>query len=160
MFIPINIRHKEYKKDDIVVSIKEIVKGYGLFTIGHEFTVIEKVPRYSYYTLIDNENNIIIKKIEPKFFTFKTKINEAKQIYVDIFEKNKAIRFIQNNCPHKGHAYDDRDRYDSCELKNIYTGNECNCKLSCVYYIDKNKIDQNDFMKVYMRKIKIKDIIK
>jgi hypothetical protein len=87
-------------------------------------------------------------------------MEEAKQIMVDINERQKALYFIKENCPKKGYGYDDRDRYDTCTLKKKYVGDECKCEITCVNYIDKSKIDNDNFMKVYIRKLKIKELKK
>jgi hypothetical protein len=160
MFISINIEQKQYKKDDIVVSIKEIRNGYGFFTVGHEFTVIEKVPKYSCYSyrLIDNEHEIII-KADSDWFTLKTPIEETRQIYIDITERHKALEFIKNICPNRDYEYDRYDKYDTCTLKKKYKS-VCKCEISCVNYVNKSKIDESSFMKLYIRKLKIKKIIK
>jgi len=149
MFIPINIGQNEYKKNDIVVSIEKIENDYEFFTIGHEFIVIEKVPNYSLYKLIDSQNQIII-NVDARFFTLKTEINEVRQIYIDIIEKDIAIKFIKDNCPHKG-------KYDTCKLKKYpYHYLPCECEISCVNHIDKKKI--NKVMMAYIRKLKIKKL--
>jgi hypothetical protein len=159
MFISINIGQKQYKKNDIVISIKEIRNGYGFFTVGHEFTVIEKVPKYSSYRLIDNEHGIII-KAEPDWFTLKTEINEARRICVDINERHKALEFIKKYCSNRNYEWGDYDKYDTCILKKKYMDNVCNCEISCVNYVNKNKVDKDSFMKLYIRKLKIKEITK
>lgn len=157
MFIPIDIGQKEYKKGDVVVSIKEIRTGYGFFTVGHEFTVMGKVPKYSSFRLTDNEHNIVI-KTEPDNFTLKTDIDEARTICIDITEKRKAISFIKEHCSQQDFDFDEYDKYTSCKLKKGYSNNACTCKLSCIGYVNSEKIDKNDFMKIYLRKIKIKKL--
>ena len=161
MIVPINIAVREYQEGQKVLLIKELNCDYVMFTVGHEFTVIEKVPKYSSYRLIDNENDIIV-KVEPNFFTLKTELKEAKRICIDIREKAKVIEFIKNHCPQKDYGYDDRDRYDTCKLKEYHWsgGGACECKLSCINYIKKEDIDKDSFIKTYMRKIKIKEVTK
>ena len=157
MFIPINIQKKDYQSGDKVILVKNIPCGYVMFTIGHELVVVEKVKNYSYYRLMDEETNTIIRKADPSEFTFKTSLQEAKQIYVDIKEKEKTIKFIQDNCPNRGKDSWDRDEYDSCKLikNHSFSNNECYCKLSCINYIDRSIINKNSFIKVYMRRLKI-----
>lgn len=161
MIVPINIVVKEYHKDQKVLLIKELNCSYVMFTVGHEFTVIEKVPKYSCYRLIDNERNIIV-KVEPNYFTLKTDIDVAKRICVDINEKRKTISFIKERCPHKGEGFYDRDTYESCQIKSnrSYQADECACGLSCINHIKKEDIDKNSFIKTYMRKIKIREVTK
>ncbi len=157
MIVPINIKKREYQPGDRVLLVKEISCGYVIFTIGHELTVLEKVKNYSYYRLKDEESGIVIGNVDPREFTLKTDLQEAKQIYTNIKEKAKVIKFIENNCPKRGRGFFDRDEYDSCTLlsNRSYGAVECVGKLSCINYVDKSKIDKDDFIKVYMRKIKI-----
>lgn len=162
MIIPINTEIKNYKTGDKVTLVKEISCGYAMFTVGHELVVIEKIKDYSYYTLKDEENDIIITKIFPQFFTLKTDLIETKDIYMKKKNKKKFIDFIFNNCPHRGNDSWDRDEYVSCGLmfNRSFGQNECKCKTSCINQIRQKDIDNDDFIKTYMRKLKIKEITK
>jgi len=153
MIIPIH--NIQPKIGQTVVLIKEIQYDFVLFTKGHEFTVIKKTDNG--YLLKDIESDITIHRIDNNYFTLKTTYKEAKEAYIRKKEKQKVIEFIKSNCPHKDQDSYDRDIYDSCKLmKNVSFGNnECVCTLNCMTHIDKEKIDNDKFVKVYLRRIKI-----
>jgi len=157
MIIPINSNNDEYLIGQIVVLIKDIEREYVTITKGHELIIMNYNKDYDDYILKDEENNIIIKRIDKRYFTHKISYSEAKDIYIRKKEKQKLIEFIKSNCPHKDFDFWDRDKYDSCKLiKNVSFGNnECVCTLNCMTHIDKEKIDNHKFVKVYLRRIKI-----
>jgi hypothetical protein len=159
MFVPINVDKDKYKEGDIVLNRQDINIIYGVFTIGHEFTVIGK-DGYG-YILKDNELGIIVKKINSSKITLKVDHKEAKIIRDNRMDRIKFKIFILDNCPNKEQRIDDRDYYDACKLnrnKNILSS--CVCELECIKYISNDKIKDNKFISLYLRNMKLKKIKK
>lgn len=156
MFVPINVDVNKYKKDDIVVNIEDIRITYGVFTVGHEFTVLE-YDKYGTYTLIDNELNILTKRVQYTKISLKIDYKKAKKIRDDRMDRINFKKFILKNCPNKEQRIDERDYYDACKIKNTYMSS-CKCELECIKYIDNKLINKNNFIKKYIRKLKLEKI--
>ena len=157
MFVSFNVDKDKYKIGDIVVNRKIINIIYGEFTVGHEFTVIGK-DSYG-YILKDNEHDIIIKKINHTKISIKIDHRMAKKVRDNRMDRIKFRKFILDNCPNKEKRIDERDYYDACKLKNTYMSG-CDCKLECIKYVDNDKIKNNKFVSLYLRKMKLKKIKK
>lgn len=159
MFVPINVDVDKYKKGDIVVNIEDVRIPYGVFTVGHEFTVLE-YDRYGTYTLIDHELNILTKRVQCTKISLKTDYKKAKIIRDNRMDRINFKKFILNNCPNKREEIDDRDYYDACNLIKGYGYRPCKCKDVCIKYIDNDKIKNNKFIVTYLRKLKLKKLKK
>lgn len=157
MFVPFNVDKDNYKTGDIVVNRVTINIIYGVFTIGHEFTVQGK-DGYG-YILKDNEHGIIVKKINHTKISIKIDFKKAKIIRDNRMDRIKIKLFISKNCSKKTPGYEDRSEYTSCIMKPSYN-DECYCVLGCITYVDHNKIKENDFVSTYLRRMKLKKLKK
>ena len=142
---------------DIVVNIKNINISYGVFTIGHEFTVIGKNKWGC--ILKDNEYGIVIKNTINIKITLKIDHKKAKIIHDKQEEMIETIKFISKNCPHKSSGYEEYTSYIRCRLK-LGSDDVCKCKLDCMKYISNDKIKNNKLVSKYLRRMKLKKITK
>ena len=137
--IPINI-NKDHPIGQKVVLIKKVKRGCFMFTVGHEFTVVELFDKYEdqvSYNLMDNENKILVKQVYDDSFTEKVDFKTARDIYIKEKERKKFMIFIDKNCPHKGTDSWDWDVYESCKLiKSKISNNHCKPEMSCINYIN------------------------
>lgn len=162
MIIPFDKSKNSYDIGDKVTIIKSIQLDTCYVTEGHEFIIVddEKRKGYSnYYKLKDIDSDVILRTTSDNF---KIKIDYHKSILISekIKNKKKFIDFILKNCPNKYDKYDDREVYDACKLKKTSYGEVCQPCISCISYINKDKIKKDEFISSYLRGIKIKKIIK
>jgi len=155
MFIP-NDYLNTYKKNDVVILLKDIGISYGIFTKGHLF-IIDGEDGYG-YIMKDIENDIVVKNIQCTDISLNITHRESKVLHIKRQEKYKLEEFCKKNCPNKEKLIDDRDYYDACKLGTGYI-NICKPKMECIIHIDDNIINKDDFMSGYLRRLKIDKLI-
>jgi hypothetical protein len=156
MIIPLS-RDTDFKKGDDVILIRQIIEPYAIFCVGHKFKVTGE-DGYG-YTLID-EDGIKIKErgIDKSYITKVIGYFDAKEQHESYIEMEYIKKYIQQRCPNKTQEISDREYYDGCKLQtNRYI--ECNPTLNCLKYLEESEI-KDEKIKLYLRKLKIKDIKK
>ena len=147
---------------DKVTTIKEIDGKYCVITIGHEFNVIDYVEGYGQFICEDPINNIILQLPESQIMK-KIDLQSAKNEYIFKQETNIYKEFIFKLCPNTDYEYSDRDRYNTCKLKNGYcygSGNTCTPNLGCAKFLKKEDINKSFELLKHLRRVKIKELNK
>jgi len=160
MLIPKDISNRKFNKGDTVIILDDIERDYYTITKGHEM-IYMGTDGYG-PILLEPETKKIIKKISHIRLTHKLTFKEAESINKIVKDRRKFIKFIEDNCSHKGTGYWERDRYDSCELKNnrSFSNDECKCTIECFKHIPKEKYENNSFILNYNRKVKLNKLKK
>jgi len=159
MIIPTLKEHiRKFKVGDKVVLLEDVERGYFMLTRGHELTIIDK-DGYG-WVFKDEETGIVIKNMQCIKLSHKVTLEDSKRLLKNYKDKNKFIKFIKDNCTKKDYGYWERDRYDSCKLKNnhSFSNDECICKFDCLKYVPKSKYENNSFILNYNRKLKLNKI--
>jgi hypothetical protein len=149
MFIPDHSLKKIEEGDKVVLLNDYKIKG-GVFTRGHEFVVVNKSANG--LILQDIDGNIIYNVSTDKV-NHPISLEESRNEAIRINNNYKKLSFIKEHCKHRSYAFDEYDKFDSCDLNGRGSGrgaDECRVKPECEQYCDKGK----------MRKLKIKEINK
>lgn len=73
---------------------------------------------------------------------YKTCREVSEKIMLEKLEYDNKIKYILDNCPHRGTAWQARTEFDSCTLKGKGTGrsaDSCYVSLDCMQYCKKEK---------------------
>jgi hypothetical protein len=155
MIIPISTQNLNI--GDTVITTREYKNEYYIITIGHEFKIIDYNKAYSRF-VCEDENKLIVEFYD-SFITKKVSIEQANNEYIFAKETNEYKNYILKKCPHKGEGYDDRDIYDTCDLKTNYY-KPCEVNIDCAKHLSKDDISKSVVLLKHLRLNKIKKINK
>ena len=153
------IKQEKFNIGDIVINVLPFEYDYCYIHIGHGFTVIKYDDKYDNYILKDNESDMIF-DARINQITLVIDLKTAKNHYIEVNNRKKAIGFICENCPNRKISYHHRDEYDGCLLDNSSYHQSCNPLLDCIKYIEHDKIKNNKFIYDYFRNLKVKNLLK
>lgn len=165
MFIPDITYNKKFEPNDQVVLIKDYSSSFGLFTKGHEFTIISNDTRdYNNreYTIMDNDLNIKIDNVDKSYLRYIIDPFTAKKIANKRQYIKNVNKIIKQKCPHKTIQYDHRDEYTGCKVKDAtYTYlsyDFCKPCIDCLEYFDNDIINNDTLLLSAYRQYKIKKL--
>jgi len=154
MFIP-NIKIKLNIGDDIILK-EDLELGYGIFTKGHHFKIINIKNNGGLLDIID-EDGITLTDAPLRYFVKNITHNKSKDIFLHKQLINSIKNEIKNQCKYINKCYDEYTLFDGCFLngnRGRHT-EQCKVKIECILH-------NNDLCKKYpniSRKYKIEKLI-